>query len=139
MREDLLMKVDRMTMAHGLEARVPYLDHPTAELTATFSPEILIRKRQTKAVLRDLAKTLLPDQITNRPQHGFLVPLDHWFDGNFASFASGLLSADSIRRRELLCPESVTSLLKEYQRNGKHSRMVWSLVLLELWYRKFID
>ena len=139
MREDLLMKVDRMTMAHGLEARVPYLDHPLAETTAGFTPEVLLQNRQTKAVLRDIAAKLLPREIADRRQHGFLVPLAGWFKGDFASYAASLLSPETVKKRNLLEPMQVQNILAQYQKTGEGSRMIWSLVLLELWFRRFMD
>jgi len=139
MREDLLMKVDRMTMAHGLEARVPYLDHPLAELTAGFAPDVLMRGGQTKAVLRDLSAKLLPPEITRRRQHGFLVPLAGWFQGDFAAYAAGLLSPETIRKRGLLETGQVAGILDRYQQTGEGARMIWNLVLLELWFRRFMD
>lgn len=139
MLEDLLMKVDRMTMAHGLEARVPYLDHPLAELTATFSPQVLLHDGQTKSVLRHLARTLLPAPIVARRQHGFLVPLGSWFQGDFAAYAADLLAPETTRKRGLLNPDEVARLFTAYRQTGHHARMIWNLVLLELWFRRFMD
>jgi asparagine synthase (glutamine-hydrolysing) len=139
MQEDLLMKVDRMTMAHGLEARVPFLDHKLAELAAQFDPQIIFHGNQTKAVLRAVAHKHLPSEIVARKQHGFIVPLGQWFSGDFAAYARGLLTAENIRKRGMLNPEEVQQTLAGYEKDGSNSRMVWSLVLLELWFRRFID
>lgn len=139
MREDLLMKVDRMTMAHGLEARVPYLDHRLAEVCAGFAPELLLAGGRTKAVLRGLASRLLPPDIVQRRQHGFLVPLAGWFQGNFAAYARGLLTPANVRRRGLLDPEEVAAQLARYERSGEGARMIWNFILLELWFRRFMD
>jgi asparagine synthase (glutamine-hydrolysing) len=139
MREDLLMKVDRMTMAHGLEARVPYLDHRLAEVCAGFAPEILLAGGRTKAVLRGLAGRLLPPEIVQRRQHGFLVPLAGWFQGDFACYARGLLTPSNVRRRGLLDPEEVAAQLARYERSGAGARMIWNFILLELWFRRFMD
>jgi asparagine synthase (glutamine-hydrolysing) len=139
MREDLLMKVDRMTMAHGLEARVPYLDHRLAEIAAGFDPGVLLRGGRTKAVLRDLSTRLLPPQISRRHQHGFLVPLGDWFRGDFAAFAAGLISPATVRKRGFLDPETAEGLVDRFRTTGEGGRMIWNLVLLELWFRRFID
>jgi asparagine synthase (glutamine-hydrolysing) len=138
MQEDLLMKVDRMTMAHGLEARVPYLDQSLVELTAGFAPQVLLKDRKTKAVLRDHAAKLLPPAITQRKQHGFIVPLTDWFAGDFAAYAADLLSPENTRRRGLLDPGEVSGHLAAFQQTGEGSRLIWNLVLLELWFRRFI-
>jgi asparagine synthase (glutamine-hydrolysing) len=139
MREDLLMKVDRMTMAHGLEARVPYLDHHLAEVCAGLAPELLLSGGRTKAVLRNLAGRLLPPEIVQRRQHGFLVPLADWFQGNFAAYARGLLTPSNVRRRGLLDPDEVASQLSRYESGGGGARMIWNFILLELWFRRFMD
>lgn len=139
MREDLLMKVDRMTMAHGLEARVPYLDHRLAEVCANFAPDLLLAGGRTKAVLRDLAGRLLPPEIAQRRQHGFLVPLAGWFQGDFAAYARGLLTPANVRRRGLLDPAEVAAQLSRYERGGEGARMIWNFILLELWFRRFMD
>lgn len=139
MREDLLMKVDRMTMAHGLEARVPYLDHRLAEVCAGFAPDLLLAGGRTKAVLRHLAGSLLPAEIVQRRQHGFLVPLAGWFQGDFAAYARGLLTPANVRRRGLLDPDEVASRLGRYERTGDGARMIWNFILLELWFRRFMD
>lgn len=139
MREDLLMKVDRMTMAHGLEARVPYLDHRLAEVCAGIAPELLLAGGRTKAVLRGLAERLLPAEIAQRRQHGFLVPLAGWFQGNFAAYARGLLGRETVHRRGLFDADEVASRLERYERTGEGARMIWNFILLELWFRRFMD
>ncbi len=139
MREDLLMKVDRMTMAHGLEARVPYLDHRLAEVSAGLAPNVLLAGGRTKAVLRGLAERLLPAEIAQRRQHGFLVPLAGWFQGDFAAYARGLLGRETVRRRGLLDAGEVASRLEHYERTGEGARMIWNFILLELWFRRFMD
>jgi len=139
MREDLLMKVDRMTMAHGLEARVPYLDHLLVEVGASFAPEALFAGGRTKAVLRGLASRLLPPEITRRPQHGFLVPLGGWFRSDFAAYAKGLLTPATVRRRGLADPDAVAAALARFERTGEGARLIWNFILLELWFRRFLD
>lgn len=139
MEEGLLMKMDRMTMAHGLEARVPFLDHELVELNAGISPAQRLYQGRTKAVLRAIAEKRLPAEISSRRQHGFLVPLDQWFEGSFATWVSSLLSPETLRRREMFDVDAVSGLLQQYRDTGKNARVIWSLVLLELWFRKFVD
>lgn len=139
MREDLLMKVDRMTMAHGLEARVPFLDNAAQEAAARISPEVLFRRGQTKAVLRQLATNLLPAAITQRPQHGFIVPLDRWFAGDFPAYVANLLGPGGLGRRGLVDADALAKVVAAFRQDGSQSRQIWSLSLLEIWYRHFID
>lgn len=133
------MKVDRMTMAHGLEARVPFLDHSLAEVTARIHPSVLFEGKRTKAVLRAVAKKLLPDTIVQRRQHGFIVPLSGWFSGDFVSYVRGLLAPATIKKRGVVSAEDAAAILAAYEKDGSQARMVWSLVLLELWFRRFMD
>ncbi len=139
LQEGLLMKMDKMTMAHGLEGRVPFLDHQLVELAAAMTPAVRLAGGRTKAVLRAIAEKRLPANIAGRKQHGFLVPLDQWFGGSFADFASSLLSPAILQKREMFDPNAVAGVLAAYRDSGKHARLIWSLVLLELWYRRFID
>lgn len=139
MEEGLLMKLDRMTMAHGLEARVPFLDHHLVELNAGISPAVRLNERRTKAVLRAIAEKRLPAVVAARRQHGFIVPLDQWFGGSFATWVASILSPENIKRREMFDVDMVSSLLRQYRDSGSHARIIWSLVLLELWFRRFID
>jgi asparagine synthase (glutamine-hydrolysing) len=126
-------------MAWGLEARVPYLDHPLAEICAGIAPGLLFAGGRTKAVLRGLAGRLLPPEIVQRRQHGFLVPLAGWFQGDFGSYARGLLNPENVRRRGLLDPNEVAARLTRYERSGEGARMIWNFILLELWFRRFMD
>ena len=139
MLEDLLMKVDRMTMAHGLEARVPYLDHALAEVTARVHPRVLFEGKKSKAVLRQIAGKLLPDTIVQRRQHGFIVPLSGWFGGDFMGYVRGLLTPGNVKKRGVVSESEAASILAAYEEDGSQARMVWSLVLLELWFRRFMD
>ena len=133
------MKVDRMTMAHGLEARVPYLDHALAEVTARVHPRVLFEGKKSKAVLRQIAGKLLPDTIVQRRQHGFIVPLSGWFGGDFMGYVRGLLTPGNVKKRGVVSESEAASILAAYEEDGSQARMVWSLVLLELWFRRFMD
>lgn len=139
MSECTLMKADRMTMAAGLEARVPFLDHPLAELAARISPALRLGGGETKSVVRRiLAKRYAP--ASTRPQSGFVLPLARWFrDGEFHRWVSGLLSLENLARRGAVEPAAARRVVEHYLATGEHTNLIWRLVCLELWFRIFFD
>ncbi|UCD07167.1 MAG: hypothetical protein JSW41_05065, partial [Candidatus Aenigmatarchaeota archaeon] len=85
-----LMKTDRMTMAHSVEARVPYLDHPLIEFTAKIRTKLQLKNFNEKYLLRKSASVLLPKEIFIRPKHGFNVPIKKWFEDGLVDIARQL-------------------------------------------------
>ncbi|HYF28078.1 MAG TPA: asparagine synthase (glutamine-hydrolyzing) [Baekduia sp.] len=133
---DLHVKVDRMTMAHGLEARSPFLDTSVIELLAAVPARHKVGFRRIKPLLRDAFGPLLPEAVWRRPKHGFGVPMDLWFDGTLGeAFADEVLGRDG-RLVELLEPAAVGRLLREH-RDGSARRgpQLWTLLTLERWLR----
>ena len=96
---DILTKVDRMTMAHSLEARPPLLDHRLVEFAATIPARFRLRDGTTKYLFKQAMRGILPDCIIDRQKHGFAVPLAHWFRGELAGFARDVLLSDTCRQR----------------------------------------
>lgn len=139
MSECTLMKADRMTMAASLEARVPFLDHPLAELGARISPRLRLHGGETKSVLRRiLRKRFAP--VSGREQQGFVVPLSQWFQADeFNRFVSGLLTTENFARRGLVNPEAARQVTERYLATGEGTSLIWRLICLELWFRNFFD
>ncbi len=139
MSECTLMKADRMTMAAGLEARVPFLDHPLAELAARISPTLRLQGRQTKCVLRRiLHKRYAP--AADRPQSGFILPLGSWFrDGEFNRWVSDVLSTKNLAKRGAVDSKVARNRVDHFLKTGNDANMIWRLLCLELWFRQFID
>src|SRR4029079_4687470 len=97
--EDVLVKVDRMSMAHSIESRVPLLDNNVVDIAWSLPTSMKIRDGRRKHVLKEVAATILPAEILARPKQGFGVPLDVWFRGNLRElFADTLLSPRSLQR-----------------------------------------
>ncbi len=140
MVDDLLMKVDKMTMAHALEARVPYLDHCFAEIALRVPPEGRVQGLRTKALLREVAIQLLPSDIAKRRQHGFNVPLKAWLKGSFQGYAESILLSERARKRSIFVQGWVRETLQAAgESQGVAVARVWSLLVLELWMRAFVD
>jgi asparagine synthase (glutamine-hydrolysing) len=131
LRDDLLVKVDRMSMAHGLEVRSPLLDHRLVEYAATLPPAEHLSGRRMKRVLKAAVKDLLPADIASRPKRGFGVPLDAWFRGELAPEAASL-AAPSARIARHVESTAVASLVTQHERgDAAHGQKLWSLLVLE--------
>jgi asparagine synthase (glutamine-hydrolysing) len=138
--DDLLVKVDAATMAHGLEARSPLLDHPFMEFAASLPPELKLHGLVKKYIFKHAVAGLLPDVLINRRKMGFGVPIDHWFRGELGGFASDVLLSRASIERGYFRPEVVRRLLEEHVAGIRawHYQL-WNLLVLELWHRAFID
>jgi asparagine synthase (glutamine-hydrolysing) len=137
---DLLVKVDVATMAHGVEARAPWLDRRLVELSCRIPPQLKIRGWRTKHLLKRLAARYIPRQLLHRPKQGFSLPTSHWLRGELGEALAPILLSDAARRRGYFRPEAVERLIAEHVR-GKvdHGQRLWLLLMLELWFRMFID
>jgi asparagine synthase (glutamine-hydrolysing) len=136
---DILTKVDRMSMAHSLEVRVPLLDHKLVEFAATIPPELALSRGEGKLMFKAAMQGILPSEIINRPKKGFAVPLGHWFRGELESFARDLLLSSRCRDRNILNVEYVERLLAFQQRGRPLDFHLWTLISFELWCRAFLD
>jgi asparagine synthase (glutamine-hydrolysing) len=136
---DILTKVDRMSMAHSIETRVPLLDHKLVEFAATIPPAMNLRGGTTKYVLKRAMKGILPDRIINRPKQGFAIPLGYWFRGKLGSFVRDLLLGEQGRRRGFFNLPYIETLIARHERGQNLDLQLWTLISFELWARSFLD
>jgi asparagine synthase (glutamine-hydrolysing) len=138
--EHSLMLTDRMTMAHSLEARSPFLDHELVELMASFPSNLKIQGRELKYVLRKLAVNYLPDEIVKREKQGFMFPVAYWFRNELYPFIKNFLLDSHFVKEDLFRKESVLQLVEDHRSNrvDNHVRL-WMLLNLELWHRIYIE
>jgi asparagine synthase (glutamine-hydrolysing) len=136
---DILTKVDRMTMAHSIEARPPLLDHELVEFAARIPARLRLRDGETKHLLKRAMRGVLPDSIIDRRKHGFAVPLAHWFRGELSGFARDLLLSDTCRRRGLFDTTYIERLLQLHERGRDIDLQLWTLMSTELWCRRVLD
>ncbi len=136
---DILTKVDRMSMAHSIEARVPLLDHTLVELAATIPPELKLRGRTTKYVFKQALAGILPEAILHRPKRGFAVPLGAWFRHDLAGFVRDLLLSETSRRRGIFDTAGIERLLDRHAKGRPLDLAIWTLISFELWCRTFLD
>jgi asparagine synthase (glutamine-hydrolysing) len=139
---DLLVKVDMASMAHSLECRGPFLDHRVVELALAIPIERKLRLRggRSKVVLKQAFSELLPPAIRYRSKMGFGVPLDRWFRGELKNEVRAVLLDPCALGRGLFQPETVAMLVQEHVDGRRdHTQQLWTLLMLELWFRSHID
>jgi asparagine synthase (glutamine-hydrolysing) len=132
--DDPVKRVDNMTMAWGLEARVPFLDHELVELAAACPPELKLAQ-DGKGVLKEAARAVIPDAVIDRPKGYFPVPALTHLAGPYLDLVRDVLTAPAARRRGLFAPDEVSRLLADP--NGSLTPLrgnpLWQLALLEMW------
>jgi asparagine synthase (glutamine-hydrolysing) len=137
---DLLVKVDIASMANSLEARSPFLDHKVIEFAASLPEKIKQSGGGTKTLLKKIAARLVPPEVIYRPKMGFAVPIRHWLGREMNEFTRDILLSDSAARRGLFARPVVERLLNEQKaETHDNSWKIWTLLMLELWFREFID
>ena len=133
----LLQIEDRVSMAHGLESRVPFLDHPLIELAATIPANIKFTNGTMKRVLKDSMSYCLPSVITNRQDKmGFPVPLVQWMKEDIKDFIFDTFSSQKALNRDFIDNKKVLAGL---EKEWKFGRKIWGLLCLELWQQEFLD
>jgi asparagine synthase (glutamine-hydrolysing) len=133
----LLHVEDRMSMAHGLESRVPLLDHPLIEFAATVPADVKFEGGNMKHLLKTAYADVLPEPILNRrDKMGFPVPLKEWFAGELRDMAQDTFRTIKARHRPYINADAV---LANFDRAGQFSRKTWGLLSLELWHQRFHD
>jgi asparagine synthase (glutamine-hydrolysing) len=138
--DDLLVKVDVATMAHGLEGRSPYLDHEFMAFAATIPAGQKMPATRTKALLKSALCARLPREVVYRPKMGFGVPIDRWLKRELRELAYDTLLGARARARGLFRPEAVRTLLDEHVSGTRmHHHRIWALLMLELWFVMWID
>jgi asparagine synthase (glutamine-hydrolysing) len=131
--DDLLVKADRMSMAHGLEVRSPFLDHALLAYAARLPPGLKARGLSLKRVLKAAVEDLVPEEVLRRPKKGFGVPLDRWFREDLRDYVAGSLGAPGASVKRHLVPESVDTLLAEHWAGARnHGQVLWTLLTLEV-------
>jgi asparagine synthase (glutamine-hydrolysing) len=138
--DDLLVKMDIASMANSLEVRSPFLDHEVMEFAATLPMSIKLRGMTQKYLLKRVMHDMLPAPVLRRKKMGFGVPIDHWFRHELREMAYDVLLSERARTRGYFRPEIVRRCLDEHvQGAAHHHARLWSLLVLELWHRTFID
>jgi asparagine synthase (glutamine-hydrolysing) len=137
---DILVKVDRMSMASSLEVRSPLLDHEVIELAASLPSTLKFRDGVSKYLLKRYAERHAPASVVHRPKKGFTIPLAEWLRGPLRSTAAELLLSERARHRGYFDAGAVRSLWAQHDRRQRdRAHQIWTLMMLELWHRMFLD
>ena len=135
--DDILTKVDRMSMACSLEVRCPLLDHKVVEFMAQVPQAQKYTFRHSKRLLRRIASRYLPETILRRPKHGFAVPMARWLQTDLLPWAQDLLTSSAFRTRGLFTTDRVEGMLEAHVAGRRDfSQQIWSLMVLELWFQR---
>ena len=137
---EMLTKVDRMTMASGLEARVPFLDHHLVEWAFRIPSAHKMRDREGKLLVKKAMERHLPSELLYRPKHGFNVPMPVWMRRELREFVQDSLAEETVRRRGLFRPDRVTRLVRDHlDGRAEASNKILVLLMIELWFERFVD
>jgi len=135
--DDLLIKIDKMSMANSLEGRVPFLDHKIVEFVSNIPINFKIKVLTEKYILRKTVSNLLPKVITKRKKHTFNVPLTHWFKGELGEIASQILSESSVHKK-YFNSKYIRRILGNNKLKPNYNQ-IWPLLVFEIWHKIYID
>jgi len=137
---DLIPKIDIATMAYALEARSPFLDADLMQLAASIPAELKVRGTEKKWILREALRPWLPGDLLDRPKQGFSVPLSSWLRGDLREWSRDVLLDPATLSRGYFRPEAINGLLQRHSAGvDAEDHRIWSLLVLELWHREYID
>ena len=138
--DDLLAMGDKMSMAHGLEVRVPFCDHRLVELAASIPLRERMRGFRLKALLKEAISPFLPPALLHKPKHGFMVPIGQWLKGDLQPLCAQLLAEGVVRKRGLFSPRAVEALVRRHAQGAANlTHHVYALLVLELWCQQYLD
>lgn len=140
LRDDILVQVDKTGMLNSIETRPPIIDHKLVEFAASVPPHLKINGDTTKYLFRKAVKSLLPKEIIQRKKWGFTLPLHHWLSGELKDLPSLILLDERTRNRDYFRRDYIEKLLSKFKDNSKaYSPHIARLMILELWFRTYID
>jgi asparagine synthase (glutamine-hydrolysing) len=139
LQDDILVKVDRASMACGLEARAPFLDYTFVDFTTSIPPSLKLKRLATKYILKQAMKEKLPPDILARGKKGFGIPVAKWFRSELRTLLQDTLSQDRIKRQGLFDEHTISKLVNDHIRGTKDNRkQLWTLFMFQLWFEKYM-
>ncbi|MED0935910.1 asparagine synthase (glutamine-hydrolyzing) [Bacillus mobilis] len=138
LRGDILLKADKMSTAHSLELRVPFLDKEVFDVASKIPTELKIANRTTKAILREAARGIVPDHVLDRKKLGFPVPIRHWLKDEMYDWALNIIKES--KTEHLIDKKYVLNLLEAHRTDkGDHSRKIWTVLAFMVWHQIYIE
>jgi asparagine synthase (glutamine-hydrolysing) len=139
LQDDLLVKVDRMSMANSLEIRAPFLDYTFVEFAATIPPALKLKGFRSKYILRKMLRRLLPQEILAKKKIGFDIPLGDWIRKGLRDFVLETLRPENLRKHGLFEPRFVARVLDEHFRGRhNHRQLLWPLIIFQSWHDRYL-
>lgn len=136
---DLLVKADMATMANSLEVRAPFLDHEIVEWAALLPSEFKVKGRETKHLLKEVARSLVPTELIDRPKMGFAIPRADWLRTGLKTMTHDLLTDTTARNRGWFVHTEVEKTIAEHMAGRDRDGVIWPMLMLELWARNWLD
>jgi asparagine synthase (glutamine-hydrolysing) len=137
--DNCLVKVDRMSMAASLEARVPFLDKDLVELAFRVPDRYKVSGRQTKILLKKVAARKIPHDCVYRPKEGFSIPIKNWLHNELRPLLDDLTNEKRIKEEGIFRSETISRLKREHQTGvANHSHTLWAIIVFESWRRRFL-
>ena len=138
--DQVLAFVDRLSMAHSVEVRPPFLDHRLVELVAGLPGSIKIKGGRVKHILKEAVADLLPAELLARPKEGFIMPVNEWLIGSLKDYVQATLAPERLARHGLFRPEAIRQLLESHYAGGANrGNRIWNLLMLQLWWERYVD
>ncbi len=136
--DQVLAFVDRLSMAHSVEVRPPFLDHRLIEFAGSIPGALKIRNGREKHILKEAVRGLIPQAVIDRRKEGFVLPMDHWLLNNLRDKVEETLAPERLAAHGLLRPGPVRAILDaHYARAANHGPRIWNLMMFQLWWEKF--
>jgi len=137
--DQVLAFVDRLSMAHSVEVRPPFLDYRIMEFAASLPGAMKIKNGRSKHILKEAVRGLIPEAVIDRPKEGFIIPIDKWLLNEMRPFVEELLAPDRLSLHGLVRAESVQKLLNEhYSKSANHSPRIWNLMMFQRWWEAYV-
>ena len=139
LQDDILVKIDRASMANSLEVRVPFLNHELVDFVTRLPAKMKLDGFKTKSILKKTIKNKIPDRILRRKKKGFGIPVAGWLKGELKDIALEYLNPQRLKREGFFNPEYVSILLDEHFNNSKDNhKKIWAIMIFELWLEKYV-
>lgn len=136
---DLLVKADMATMANSLELRSPLLDHELVEWATRLPSDFKVKGRQSKFILKEVARSLVPKELVDRPKMGFAIPRADWLRTGMREMAYDLLTDSTAKNRGWFNAQEVERTLADHMSGQDRDALLWPMIMLELWARTWLD
>jgi len=135
--DQVLAFVDRLSMAHSVEVRPPFLDHRLVQFVADLPGSVKIKTRRVKHILKEAVEDLLPAELLARPKEGFIMPVNEWLIGSLKDFVQATLTPERLARHGLFRASVVREMLEtHYSGAANRGNQIWNLLMLQLWWER---